>query len=336
MDGLDSLQDFRRFSRANAPRIRKAERIVPLTIVLGVLGLVFGAIGVFAFVTLDDVDDPGERWEQFAVSLIGIVAAVFFLFSIGYSIWVFARRWRRRRAAAELALSRGWHYNLEWDPRAYPAALFSVGGNAWVENAMHLHEPRYVEVGNYSFASTQRAAGRQEVGFVGIGLDRRLPHMYLESTHRGKPRAYIPAYRTDQRMSLEGDFDRWFRLSRPGGYETDALYVLTPDVMALLIDEAPGFDVEIVDDWMFVVAREPFDMTDGRVLDFAQRVTATLGSRTGSRSQRYVDERSDHAAFVDEAGARLKTGRWVVTVVPALLTGIAWIAIAWANGLIAF
>ena len=335
MTGIESTKAFRRRARASAPRISERERILPLSLVLGTLGAVFAAIAVFMLTTLDQAETAAERREQFGVSLLAIVGAVFFFASIGYSAWVLARKWRRRRAAADLAISRGWHYNVEWDPRAYPATLFRTGSRAWVENAAHLHEPRYIEVGNYSFETAERASGRREVGFVGIGLDRRLPHMYLEAAQRGRPRAYVPQFSPDQRLSLEGDFDRWFRLYCPREYETDALYVITPDVMALMIDEAPGFDIEIIDDWMFVVAREPFDMADARVLDFAQRLAATLGGTTARQSARYRDDRSDDAAFVDRSGARLKTGRWLVTLLPAVITGLVWLGIAWANGVFA-
>ena len=55
----------------------------------------------------------------------------------------------------------------------------------------------------------------------------------------------------DQILSLEGDFSEYFTLYCPREYERDALYVFTPDLMALLIDQTSTFDVEIVDDWMF-------------------------------------------------------------------------------------
>lgn len=336
MTGIESTRAFRRTALASAPRIRRTERIAPFVIVLGIIGLAFAAIAVMMFASIDQAETPTERSEQFWVSLLAIVGAVFFFASIAYGVWMLNRKWRRRRAAADLALSRGWHYNFAWDPNDFAGTLFRTGRQAWVENAAHIHEPRYIEVGNYSYMTTEGPRGRREVGFVGIQLDRTLPHMYLASTAREGVRPYIPPFTTDQHLSLEGDFDRWFRLYCPREYERDALYVMTPDVMALMIDEAPGFDIEIVDDWMFVVARRPFDMTDERVLDFAQRVAATVGSRTARQSAQYRDERSEDAAFIDESGSRLKTGRWVVTIVPAVVVGLVWFGIAWGSGVVTF
>src|SRR6185437_14086794 len=94
--------------------------------------------------------------------------------------------------------------------------------------------------------------------YVAIRLDRKLPHMLLiAKENQGIGGSDLPAtYGSDQILSLEGDFDRYFTLYCPKKHETDALYVFTPDLMALLIDEARFFDVEIVDDWMFVVMRK--------------------------------------------------------------------------------
>ncbi|WP_300267329.1 hypothetical protein [Microbacterium sp.] len=334
MTGIESTHAFRRSVLATAPRVRRTERIAPFSILLGIIGLIFAAIAYLMLVTIDQAATPEKRMEQFWVSLLAIVGAVFFFASIAYGVWMLSRKWRRRRAAADLALSRGWHYNFAWDPSDFAGTLFRTGRQAWVENGAHVHEPRYIEAGNYSYMATEGPRGRREIGFVGIQLDRTLPHMYLASTTNAGTRAYTPPFASDQRLSLEGDFDRWFRLYCPGEYEQDALYIITPDVMALMIDEAPGFDIEIVDDWMFIVARRPFDMTDGRVLDFAYRVGSTLGQRTARQSAQYRDERHEDAAFIDDSGARLKTGRWVATVVPAVVVGLVWFGIAWASGVV--
>ncbi|TPW76092.1 hypothetical protein [Schumannella soli] len=74
---------------------------------------------------------------------------------------------------------------------------------------------------------------------LAVRLDRRLPHIYLEPTGVEPDPLAIA-----QRLSLEGDFDRWFTLLCPAGA------VLTPDVMAAMIDHAGAWGAEIVDDWL--------------------------------------------------------------------------------------
>jgi hypothetical protein len=98
-----------------------------------------------------------------------------------------------------------------------------------------------------------------------IQLDRALPHMVLDAVQNdrkilGQRVSNLPArFDLAQRLSREGDFDRYFTLYAPADYERDALYVFTPDLMALLIDEAGSgeggsMDVEIIDDRMYVYA----------------------------------------------------------------------------------
>lgn len=331
MSGLDDLKDFRRTTLRNAPTIRKTDlKAVPFVTLMTIMIALSAMIAWFAVTTAMGESDAAERTRGMLVAVAASVLGAFFLGGAIASFWSHGRRWRQRRAAAELALARGWHYNLEIDPRSFPATLFARSGRNWVENSLHVHEPMYIEVANYVGQTTQRASGREEYGFIGIGIDRRLPHMYLESAARQKrARAYPIPFRPDQRLSLEGDFDRWFRLYCPKEYETDALYVITPDVMALMIDEAAGFDIEIVDDWLFVIARAPFDMADPAVLDFAERLAGTLGRRTEHQSTGYRDDRSEEPGFIDAAGARLRRGRLLLTVLPPAIAVVTWVGWFW-------
>src|SRR5690606_19662771 len=112
-----------------------------------------------------------------------------------------------------------------------------------------------------------------------------------------------------QVLSLEGDFDRYFRLYCPREYERDALYVFTPDLMALLIDNAAPFDVEIVDDWMFVYSSKPFPAAQPAVYQRLLNIVETVGSKTLSQTDRYRDERAAvpfEANVVAPQGTRLK------------------------------
>jgi hypothetical protein len=61
--------------------------------------------------------------------------------------------------------------------------------------------------------------------------------------------------------------------------------------MALLIDNAGSFDVEIIDDWMFIYSVKPFAMTDPRVLHRLFSIVSTVGAKTLKQTERYRDER---------------------------------------------
>ena len=80
----------------------------------------------------------------------------------------------------------------------------------------------------------------------------------------------------DQKLSLEGDFDRYFSLYCPQGYERDALYLFTPDIMARFIDNAAALDVEIVDDWLFLYGKREFSGLDPATWAWLFSVVAAL------------------------------------------------------------
>ena len=68
----------------------------------------------------------------------------------------------------------------------------------------------------------------------------------------------------------------------------DALYLFTPDLMVLFMDRASDFDVEIVDDWMYVYSPKPFRMAGRRTYERLFAVLDTVGARTLDRSARYT------------------------------------------------
>ena len=100
-------------------------------------------------------------------------------------------------------------------------------------------------------------------GYVAVKLDVPLPNIVLDAKGNNGFGSNLPAsFDRAQRLSLEGDFDEYFTLYCPEGYERDALYLFTPDIMARFIDNAAELDVEIVDDWMFLYTRRKVSTLD--------------------------------------------------------------------------
>lgn len=333
---LTAISDFRPTARSSAPLTRRAARIWPAVMVFVLLGALCALIGAPMLATLHDPSPTMTPREQLITGALVLLVGAMFIGFASSLLWANAQRWRRLRRSAQVGLDHGWHVRVEGDPREHTASAFRSGTarHRWFETPMHLHEPRYVEVGNYVFDAGQAGRGRAAVGWIAIELDRTLPHMYLFSQANPLlPRPYtVPVFAEDQRLDLEGDFNRHFRLFCPREYEPDALYVMTPDVMALMIDEASGFDIEIVDDMMFVLARRPFDMTDARVLEFAQRLGATLGARTANQSARYVDDRAGDPDYIDAGGARLTRGRLLAGLVPVIVAAAAVVIVGVLSG----
>ncbi len=327
---------FRRAVLAEAPGARRRERqmlIASLLLLLLVVPLL-GAITAFAFwVWLTGYTPAGRDPEPPIVAFLmaaGASTVTLLVIAAPVSGWIaVAREWRARRRIAAFAERSGWHYIAEPSLSNFGALLFSVGNRARVENSLHRHGERYLEVANYSYSTSQLENPRTEVGFVRIELPRRLPHMYLQSrTWTGKPNAIRIPFGTHQRLSLEGDFDRWFHLYCPREYERDALYVFTPDLMAVLIDHAAGFDVEVIDDWLYVYGRTGFDLSDAAVTEFALRLDDALGRGTARQTRRYRDDRSADPAYVGEGGSRLRWSRARIIGATAVASLVGWGAVA--------
>lgn len=240
------------------------------------------------------------------------------------------------------------------DPRL-PGMIFNRGNSRQATGRVRGEHPRFVEFGNYRYTT---GSGKNRTthrwGYVAIHLDAPLPHIVLDALGNNSVfGSSLPTtFDRDQRLSLEGDFDRHFALYCPQGYERDALYLFTPDIMARFIDHAGQLDVEIVDDWLFLYTRRNVSTLDPRTWAWLFSVVAALMDKLAQWG-RWRDERLTAGAapaaavapggalpFGDEAvvappapapgvaepGRRLKKGWSWASVVVALLA-IAWFAL---------
>ena len=143
--------------------------------------------------------------------------------------------------------------------------IFGVGESREATDLVRGDRPRFVEFGNYSYSTgSGKDRTTHQWGYVAVKLDVPLPNIVLDATSNNSfLGSNLPsAFDRKQRLSLEGDFDRHFALYCPVGYERDALYLFTPDIMARFIDHAAALDVEIVDDWLFLYGQRAFSTLD--------------------------------------------------------------------------
>lgn len=112
-----------------------------------------------------------------------------------------------------------------------------------------LFYPRFTR-GPVEFGNLHRRHGRKDLWcYLSVKLAVPVPHLILNSHGAGDLAGQLPVWvARSQRLPLEGNFDSWFHAFAPKGYERDALFLLTPDVMAALVDNAREFHVELVDD----------------------------------------------------------------------------------------
>lgn len=239
--------------------------------------------------------------------------------------------WERRFRLTRFAEANGLYYHEPADEAPYQGAAFGLGRSRSRDAVFTTTDGPAAEFGSYRWTTGSGKHSRtHRIGYVALQLERPLPHMVLDA--RGNNRFFasgvIPfSFDRDQVLSLEGDFDDYFTLYCPSDYERDALYVFTPDVMALLIDESSHLDVEIVDDWVFFYSTTPFDFAAPATWQRFERIGGTVVAKLRRVAGRYRDDRADSAEGSAPAGASASSaspaGTWAPSASAHPLSGAA-------------
>jgi hypothetical protein len=186
-----------------------------------------------------------------------------------------------------------------------PGMIFGIGSSRVSSDIVRGKVPRFVEFANYSY---ETGSGKERNtfrwGYVALKLDTPLPNIVLDATSNNGllGTSNLPvSFDKDQRLHLEGDFDQHFALYCPSGYERDALYLFTPDIMARFIDNAAALDVEIVDDWLFLYAKRDFSTLDPATWAWLFSLVGALLDKFAQWS-RWRDERLEEATATAAAG----------------------------------
>ncbi|MFG6503702.1 hypothetical protein [Microbacterium sp. P05] len=230
-----------------------------------------------------------------------------------------------------------------------PGMIFNQGGSRESSDLVRGEQPRFVEFGNYRYVTgSGKSRTTHRWGYVAVKLDVPLPHIILDATgNNALFGSNLPMFfDRDQRLSLEGDFDRYFALFCPQGYERDALYLFTPDIMARFIDNAAQLDVEIVDDWMFLYAKRDLSTLDPATWGWLFSTVAALLDKMAQWA-RWRDDHLD-SALAPSAGGAASGIPGAAPGVPAPLTtpppgvapagrrlkgGVPWVAILVFGGI---
>lgn len=300
--------------------------------------LVFGIImvsvassifGVIAFSAQDGPPSAGE-----IVALIfptGFIIAIVAIILLAARSGLRTGKWETWFRLDTFANANGMIFSPTDPSPSYPGAIFNIGDSRKALNHLRSATDRYLDIGNYQYSTgSGKSRSTHTWGFMALQLDRKLPNMVLDAKANNGlfGTTNLPAtFAKDQVLSLEGDFNEHFTLYCPKQYERDALYVFTPDLMALLIDNAAPFDVEIVDDWMFVYSSREFQSANPAVYQRLFQIVDTVGAKTLAQTDRYVDQRvGDFAAnYVAPQGQRLKRGVAVGSVIFFVVFTAIWV-----------
>lgn len=223
----------------------------------------------------------------------------------------------RVRELNHFARDHGLRYEGQQRPPSVVTRVVGIHPRCYVYDSLNSTFPTEWSMGTYVRTAKPNGTGLvQDWGYLAIRLERELPNILLESRSSRSVFAdtsLLGTPHTTQRLSLEGDFDKHFRLFCPGGYERDALYIFTPDLMGLLIDEAGDLSVQLIDDVAFFFSAKPFDLSNENTRSRLLRIVDVVGAKALRQTKSYRDERSEQSHAVAHRGQRLNRGlpRWL-------------------------
>ena len=272
------------------------------SMVLSIIGSVLGSLAASA---------SGDGAPSALYVTVGAVVPIVLLAAVIAAVVLFIARGIRARTERAFRLDRfaaanGMSYVPAQPAPALPGMIFGIGSSRSASDLVRGDQPRFVEFANYEYTTgSGKNRSTHRWGYVAIKLDVPLPHIVLDArSNNGLFGSNLPAtFDKDQRLGLEGDFDEFFSLYCPAGYERDALYLFTPDIMARFIDNAAALDVEIVDDWLFLYGKREFSGLDPGTWAWLFSVVAALLDKLAQWA-RWRDERlrADAAALPPGGG----------------------------------
>lgn len=121
--------------------------------------------------------------------------------------------------------------------------------------------------GNYRYGLQERedSGALYEWAYFGMDLGCVAPHILLDSKKNnqvifGKRVSDLPseAHFGMEVLALEGDFGNYFTVYIEPTHQQDVLYILTPDVMARLVDYGAEYDIEVVDGKIYAYSKKVF------------------------------------------------------------------------------
>lgn len=319
-------EQVKRFKRtaATASPSSSVWIVVMMVFLFGIVG----AIMLGQFVTL--LNATGTAQGGFlAFPIILVVVMV-----IGGFIAAAANRsrWEKNFRLHTFAEANGMRHVINGGGAMYPGVIFQSGSGRTTTNRFTGVNGNAFDIANYTYTTgSGKNRSTHRWAYLVIPLTRSLPHILLDAKANNLLFGSNLPLRFDkeQILRLEGDFNEFFTLYCPRGYEADALYIFTPDVMALMIDHTSAFDVEIIDRNMYVYATSHFDFGSAALWARLFTIIDLVGGKTEYQTQRYRDDRVGDAAanIVAPQGQRLRQSFPWVPVAIGIAVFAVWILV---------
>lgn len=285
------------------------------------LSVIVAAIWFSVLGTLIAISDASNGLGSLAF-LLGIIT----FFAIIPGIALFSRKFRRierRLRLQQFSADNGFAYTEQLPNLRGPGFILDRGkdGENRLDNIISgTFQGLPFRFGNFFYRTNNRTFTEASYGVIQVRLPRHLPHIVLDGKQNNVAGlTNLAAIRHGQHFALEGDFQKYFNLYVPKGYERDALYFITPDLMQLLITYGAQYDIEIIDDTMLIYCKQPYRTENANAVRFIFEVIGVIGAKVERNTQRYADERVGDRSMdiVSQSGRRLKVRQWTMYILIA-------------------
>lgn len=299
----------------------------PILFGVALLVIYFSVVGA-SIVSQDPNDAVKSFVIRFATS--SLVFILFVIIFIVYWLIDFAGGYKEKGRLKDFSKANGITYTSDAPSSGYQGLIFSNNISDRVESSIQIPAATGVtdfdfEIANYRYQSRYTDSKKTYYkGFVKINLNKDLPNIVLNSKANDSLLSdTLPgSFKSKQKLSLEGNFDKYFDLYTPKTYKRDALYFLTPDVMHALIENCPDVDIEIVDSFLYFYYADKIDLTNQETYIKNIEMTKLIFEQLKKPSNRYKDHRVAVAEVaqpqIAKHGRRLEK-RKILTFLPMII-----------------
>lgn len=197
----------------------------------------------------------------------------------------------------------------------YKAGIVFQVGESYMSHASNLkHTIRNsegVEIGLYSYRPrARRLAEPSEIvhTYIQIPLKKMLPHIIIDSKSNNFIKKYYKGRMSNiniisydiNPIKLGGEFGERFNAYCSKGYESDVYYMLTPDIMELIVklDNQHPLDIELVDNLIMIYFRK-LPLESVSTWKHLEHTINTLKVAFEKRTAKYSDYRIDQLTNID-------------------------------------
>lgn len=269
-------------------------------VVMRIFAIVMIALFVAAALAIYIVNGPTKETFLF-LGFIGL--SVF----AGLITWVAA--YRSTRALARInkfALQNGAKFTFLKEGSTEEGLIFGKGHSRKLYFIIDF--PSGLRVANYEYVTGYgKSAQVNHWTYARMQLDRHVPNMILDAKSNnlfGRISNLPVAYKRTQIERINAELDKFYTFYTPEGYEQDAYYIFTPDVIEALVDSKGRYDIEIVDDKLYFYSETEVDLSKKESWELMLAVIKPIGKELREQTDYYKDTQAGVSRSADAVALR--------------------------------